>query len=409
MKTDVVVIGGGLAGSVSALHLVRAGLDVVLVDKRAFPRDKPCGEGLLPGGVEKLAALGLGDLVARVGGQPFEGILYRAHGARAVGDFAQGPRGEGRRGFGVRRLLLDDELQRGATAAGARLLTAACERLERTAEGVRAHLRGAEPVDARFVVGADGPRSRVRHELGLDLGAPRAGRYALRRHFRLAPGTPLPERVEVSALSGYELYMTPVQPGLIGIAALCERAVLQAGDGRPEARLSQLLEGAPDAVRARLEGAEPEGPVLACGPLRVRAREVFAERAVLVGDAAGYVDAITGEGMSLALRTAKLASDAVLAALERPADERRALRAYARARADIFRDHAWLTHGLVYLARHPALARRAIGRLGRDPALFGRLLAVNDGQRTLLSLGAWDLLRLGVGARPAPLSDGAAG
>ena len=112
--------------------------------------------------------------------------------------------------------------------------------------------------------------------------------------------------MHATKLRGYELYVTPVGPDVVGVAALIEKRVLTEGRGRPEERLQQLLAGAPDEVRARFDGATPLGPALSCGPLRVLCRRPWSQRAVLVGDAAGYVDAITGEGMSLALRTAEL-------------------------------------------------------------------------------------------------------
>lgn len=392
---DVAVIGGGLAGSTTAMLLARAGKSVVLVEKRAFPRDKPCGEGLLPHGVETLASLGFPTLLDELGAQPFVGIRYRCPGALADGDFEGSALGRG-----VRRRLLDDAVQRRALAEGATLEHGSATAFTLDDEGARVTLEDGRTLRARFLVGADGPRSKVRHALGLDGGAPRDGRYAVRQHFALARGVPLPERVEVSALFGYELYMTPVQPGVIGIAALCERRVMQAGDGKPAARLAALLEGAPEAVKERLAGSEPAGPAMACGPLRVKTRGVFRDRALLVGDAAGYVDALTGEGMSLALSTARLAANALLEALEGPESPHQAFTRYAKARAALFRDHALLTHGLVFLARRPRLVRRAISRLAHEPALFTRLLAVNDGRRTFFSLGPVDLLKLAVGKTP---------
>jgi flavin-dependent dehydrogenase len=392
------IIGGGLAGSATALQLRRSDVRVTLVERAAFPREKPCGEGLLPHGVSCLRALGLGDVIDDPESQPFRGILYRAHGALAVGDFE-----DDERGFGLRRSRLDARIQDEAVKAGADLVTGEVAHVELGDDGVRARLRSGAWLDADFLIGADGPRSRVRRALGLDAGPPRRGRYAIRRHFRLARGMPLNDRVEVSALRGHELYLTPVGADVVGIAALVEKSVLTAGSGRPEERLARLIEAAPDAVRARFDGAEPIGPALACGPLRVRCRRPWRHRALLVGDAAGYVDAITGEGMSLALRTATVAGDAAARAMRGEGDL--PLREYARARAGVFRDHALLTHGLVFLARRPWLARRAIGRLAADPALFTRLLAVNNGTRSLTSLGVLDVLKLAVGRGPGVVED----
>lgn len=394
MDADVVIAGGGLAGAVTALALARHGLGCVVVDKAKFPRDKPCGEGLLPHGLELLAGLGLGDVVAACDGQPFGGILYRCHGVVARGDFEGGASGRG-----VRRRLLDEKLRERAAAAGARLLWGTVREAAVDEEGATITLADGTILRGRFLVGADGPRSLVRHALGLDGGAPRRPRYALRRHFRLPAGTALPERVEVNVLDGYELYVTPVATDVVGVAALCEKRAMHDGAGRAEERLAALIAGCAP-VAARLAGGTPEGKALACGPLRVRATDVGRGRAFLVGDAAGYIDAITGEGMSLAVATAGLCADAIAAvAAGRSLEVARAR--YRRERAHLFRDHAILTFGLVELARHPFFARRAIARLAREPALFSRLLSVNNGTRALSSLGALDILKLVVGSRPA--------
>lgn len=400
MDADVVIAGGGLAGACTALALARRGLSAVLVDKAEFPRDKPCGEGLLPHGLALLRELGCGDVVEACGARPFRGILYRCHGVTAIGDFANGASGRG-----VRRRLLDHALRVRAEAAGARLLVGTVVGVALTNDGASLSLADGGILRARFVVGADGPRSTLRHALGLDGGPPSRPRYALRRHFTVQPGLASLERVEVHVASGYELYVTPVGEGVVGVAALCERSALQktSEDATSvEDRLAALIARCAP-VAERLAGATPEGKALACGPLRVRARNVGRQRAFLVGDAAGYVDAITGEGMSLAVKSATLCASAIADAHEGLVTPQAALARYRSQRAAAFRDHALLTFGLVELARHPFLARRAIARLAREPALFSRLLEVNNGTATINSLGALGLLKLAIGARPPRL------
>jgi menaquinone-9 beta-reductase len=391
---DVVVVGGGLAGAACALDLARGGTSVVVVDKAEFPRDKPCGEGLLPHGLALLEQLGCGDVAEACGGQPFKGILYHCHGVVARGDFEGG--GVGR---GVRRRHLDLAVRQRAEAAGARLIHGSVDDVVVDDGGGTVTLKDGTRLRARVVVGADGPRSLVRHRLGLDGGTGKKARYALRQHFRVVEGTALPDRVEVHVGGGHELYVTPCEPGVVGVAALVEKPLMSAGSGPPGDRLRALIDGcAPLSVR--LAGASPVDEALACGPLRVKSRAVWRGRAVLIGDAAGYVDAITGEGMSLALHTASLASDAIRAILGGD-DVDAAFAGYAKARARAFRDHALLTMGLVELARHPFFAKRAIARLAKDPALFTRLLAVNTGARSIFSLGLVDGLKLAVGSSPS--------
>jgi 2-polyprenyl-6-methoxyphenol hydroxylase-like FAD-dependent oxidoreductase len=392
---DAVIVGGGLAGSATAIGLSRAGVSAVIVEKQSFPRDKPCGEGLLPSGVAHLAALGLGDAMARAEGQPFRGIVYRFEDLEAVGSFAPGECG-----YGVRRSALDAIVHEAARRApGVEILRGAAKSIAPCGDGVRVRLVDGREVHGRILIGADGPRSLVRRAAGLDGGVPSRGRYGLRQHFELASGAALPDRVEVSFHEGYELYLTPSAPGVVGLAALCERDTLQAGEGSKAERLLSLLRGGPRAVRARLAGAKPASAPLSCGPLRVRARRVAEGRVLLVGDAAGYVDAITGEGMSLALGTSALAARAVAAALRAGIPRERAFAGYARARARLFREHALLTHAVVFLSRHPRLCRRVVARLAAHPDLFSRLLAVNHGARSLVSLGALDWMKILFGSR----------
>ena len=410
LDADVLIVGGGLAGSATAIGLARRGLSSLIIDKADFPRDKPCGEGLLPHGVSLLSDLGLADVLAGADAQPFEGILYHCGDVVARGDFrAPALRGGGDEdsaarawtGLGVRRRILDDAIrQRAATFPGVSFLHSNVKSVVQvsldTDVVAQVVLADGRTLSGRFLVGADGPRSVVRHTLGLDGGPPRRKRFALRRHYR-ALG-PLPRRVEVHVERDHELYVTPVATGVIGVAALCEQPLMKAQTGDPGDRLATLIRACP-LVHAHVDLETPESRALACGPLRVRSRTVTQGLAVLVGDAAGYVDAITGEGMSLALQTAVFAADAIADTAD-GADIRRAFSTYRRRRARVFRDHAILTFGLVELAQHPRLARRAIARLAKEPALFSRLLAVNDGQRTFFSLGLADLLKLAVGSSP---------
>ncbi len=394
MDADVVVAGGGLAGAATAIALRTRGLSVIVCDKASFPREKACGEGLLPHGLELLQELGIGDVVDDCGGRPFSGILYHCQGVIARGDFEGGQHGRG-----LRRRELDAAVRARAAARGVQLVQGNVSAVDVDDTGASLRLSDGQMLRGRFVVGADGPRSVIRHGLGLDGGAPTSGRYALRQHFRLRVGAAVPDRVEVHVGDGHELYVTPVADDVVGVAALCEKRVMGAGEGKPADRLWSLIARCVPLAQ-RLEGCAPDGAALTCGPLRVKSRGVWRGRCVLVGDAAGYVDAITGEGMSLALKTAMLAADAI-ADVVAGGSLSRCFERYRQRRMQAFRDHAILTLGLVELARHPVFAKRTIARLARDPALFTRLLAVNNGTRPLLSLGLGDLAKLALGSSMA--------
>ena len=389
---DVVIVGAGLAGSATAIHLARAGRRVLLIDKTLFPRDKPCGEGLLPNGTKRLCDLGLPWLLDEIEAPSFRGILYRGFGVEACGDFQAGEVGRG-----VRRTVLDARVQAAALAAGdVSLETGQVVGVE---TGPVVRLMDGRCITASVVVGADGMRSRVRRAIGLDVPPAKTGRYALRRHFELADGNALPTRVEVNAVPGYELYLTPAANRVVGVAALVGRDVMRHGRGDGAERMAALIGGAPAALRERLAGSRPVSAALACGPLRVRTKGISRDRVVLVGDAAGYVDAITGEGMSLALATAEMAARACVAVLG-GCDPDLAFARYATQRKSIFDDHKWLTLGLLWLTRRPRIARRCIARLAVDPALFTRLLAVNNGTARIRDLRSLDFLKLALGTSP---------
>jgi flavin-dependent dehydrogenase len=279
---DLLVAGGGPAGLATALLARRAGMSVLVAEPRADPIDKACGEGLMPGGLVRLLALGVDPP-----GVPLRGIAYRAGVRSARACFAAGP------GRGVRRTALQGALRARAAQAGISWVARRVAGLRQDAHGVE-----AAGVRARWLVGADGLHSRVRRDAGIASAAGAPARFGQRRHYAVAPWS---EFVEVWWSAHAEAYVTPVAPDVVGIAILHRRAGLG---------FDALLDGFPE-VRDRLGAAEPAGPVLGAGPLRRTVRARVRGRVLLVGDAAGYEDALTGEGVSLALNQA----EAVVSAL----------------------------------------------------------------------------------------------
>jgi flavin-dependent dehydrogenase len=391
LDAEVVVVGGGVAGAATAAGLARWGHEVILLDRAAFPREKACGEGLMPHGVSALAALGVLDDVLRTQPGRFTGISWQVGEVAAVGRFPGG-----RAGLGVRRGRVDAALHAACRRDGVDLREGIRVRHLSGEAGDRVVHTDAGPLRCRAVVAADGLHSPIRRQLGLQ--APPRGRvrYGARVHVALRPGTPDRDLVEVFSGEGGELYLTPTGPGEVNVALLLERDAARAlGAGREDAFWSLVRAFPP--VRERLAGATAVSALRVVGPLRQAATTPVADGVLLVGDAAGFLDAITGEGMSLGLAGAALASRVLSAGLRTNRLRAVDLSAYASGLARSSRDQLWLTGLLLWGIRHRTLAQRVVANLARHPDLFGRILAVNTGEASLRSLGPTGLGRVLLG------------
>ncbi|MFE0606676.1 NAD(P)/FAD-dependent oxidoreductase [Streptomyces sp. NPDC058892] len=331
---DLLVAGGGPAGLATAIHGALAGLEVVVAEPRPTPIDKACGEGLMPGAVRRLGALGVS-----VSGQPFRGIRYvdGTSGLRAEGLFRCGP------GLGSRRTDLQSALAGRAAQLGVQFLPRRVDRVHQSAEHVT-----AAGLTARYLVAADGLHSPVRRGLGLSAPAAprRPARYGLRRHFTVAPWSDL---VEVHWSARSEAYVTPLAPDRIGVAVLTA----------DQAPFDEQLAHFPH-LADRLSGYA-DTPVRGAGPLRQGARVRVAGRVLFVGDAAGYVDALTGEGLTLAVTAAGELVRCVRAG--RP-------QAYEQAWRELSRSYRALTEALLWARRRPRLAPRIVPLAARLPRVF---------------------------------------
>lgn len=312
---DILVVGGGPGGLATALHARRHGLSVIVAEPRESPIDKACGEGLMPGGLRELTSLSVDPI-----GMPFRGIAYVSEQRRAEALFQTGP------GRGVRRTTLHAALAARAKEQDTEWIRAKVTAVEQDAHGVT-----AAGVRARWLVGADGLHSAVRRAVGIPAttGTPR--RHGLRWHYRVPPWS---EFVEVHWSRWGEAYVTPVEPDLVGVAILSRQ--------RPELDWFPWL-------AERLRGGS-RGQARGCGPLRQVVSRRVAGRVLLVGDAAGYEDALTGEGISLAVKQAREAVHAIVS--DTP-------QYYESAWHRVTRDYRMVTRGLV-LASTPRVVRRAI-------------------------------------------------
>jgi len=352
---DLVIVGGGPAGLGVAIAAARRGLEVLLLERGTFPADKACGEGLLPAGVRALEALGVRSLLDPSAFSPLRAIRW------IDGDVVAEARLPAPGGLGIRRTALSVALLARARAAGAEV---------REGAAVIGHRRLAGEVEvetdggllrARLLVAADGLASAIRGREGLDRPVRARPRFGLRRHFACAPWS---DAVEVHFGDGVEAYLTPAGPGRVGVAFLCE--------GAARRRLPELLGHFP-ALADRLAGVAFDSRPAGAGPLRRAARERALDRLVLVGDAAGYHDAITGEGISLALAGALSLGEALPDALAAGA-RRAAFAGWRRGEALRFARYAATAQLVLGLARLPRTRRRVLSLLARQPAFFSRLV-----------------------------------
>ena len=362
---DVLIVGGGPVGLAAAIEARLAGLTVGIVEPRDSTIDKACGEGLMPGALPLLTRLGVSPA-----GMPLRGVHYTDGQVSAVHPFATAL------GRGVRRTELHDALTARAETLGVTWIVGKVTGVEQDGAGVTCTLlvgtphgstaqsaAASETVTARWVLGCDGLHSSVRELAGLDLpqlarrstrrrGArkPSSRRYGLRQHFAIAPWS---EYIEVHWSRNVEAYVTPVGPEMVGIAML----------GRQGFDFATELAAIP-ALAARIRDAVPASTLRGAGPLHQRARHPRAGRVLLVGDASGYVDAITGEGLRLGLAQARAAVESI--ATGRP--ER-----YDREWRRISRDFRVLTTGLVIAANSP-LRRTIVPLAGALPRVFGAVV-----------------------------------
>jgi flavin-dependent dehydrogenase len=327
---DLLVAGGGPAGLATAIFGARAGLEVVVVERRQGPVDKACGEGLMPHALAMLQGLGV-----EAPGKPLHGITYLDGRRRVTGRF------RGSAGRGVRRTALHAGLLEAATAAGVRVVHDYVGPVRQAATSV--HCSGFQ---ARYLAAADGLHSPIRASLGLTQPSAGPRRWGIRRHHLM---TPWSECVEVYWSDDAEAYVTPVADDCVGVAILTSQR------GGFAAHLSEF-----PALQERVHD-QAHGPDRAAGPLRQRVRARTAGRVMLVGDAAGYVDALTGEGLGIAFGAAELLVDCVAA--DRPQD-------YDRRWRRMSRRYRLLTAAVLHASEMRPLRSRIVPAGALFPGVF---------------------------------------
>lgn len=378
---DVLIVGGGPAGSSTAVALARQGVDVMLVDRARFPRPKPCAEYLSPEASRILDAMGALDTVESTGAAQLRGVLVRApNGATIRGEFIAGhaytPYRE--RGLSIRREVLDKVLIDSARAAGARVHEGArVTNLAKTESGydVDVNVDGAPAqIRARLVIGADGLHSIVAKRLGLTGGARWPRRLALVTHFAGVEG--IGELAEMHVERDGFVGIADVGHGLTTVAMVVPARRAREIAGNKEEFLVRWLQSKPQ-LSDRFHKATRVSPVRATGPFASQARRAWRDDALLVGDAADFFDPFTGEGIYAALHGGELAAAAARDALRAAGSAKiRALSGYDGARRRAFRGKWIVERVIAAIVANPWLINRAAQTLSRRRDMADLLIGV---------------------------------
>jgi flavin-dependent dehydrogenase len=388
-QTDVFVIGGGPAGLAAAIAARRKGFRVVVADGARWPIEKACGEGLMPDTVAALRELGVS--VGAGDGQVMRGVRFVGRESEVAARFPA------ECAIGMRRVALHTKMVEQAKSCGVEMLwstpvagisregvTLAVGRRE-IGDGPGAEVKAADAgsrstrknesafVRAKWIIGADGIGSRVRLWAGLDAATRRDCRYAVRRHYRIAPWS---EFMEVHWGDRGQAYVTPV-----GAEEVCVVAI-----SNDRGAKSMALEAEFPQLARRLGSAVVTGHERGAITMMQKLRHVQRENVALIGDASGSVDAITGEGLALGFRQALALADAL---------EHGDLSRYEVAHRRLARRPALMGRLMLVLDGRPRLRERTIRALASDAdaRVFARLLAVHIGAKSEAHLAAtWAML-----------------
>ncbi|HEX6140795.1 MAG TPA: geranylgeranyl reductase family protein [Candidatus Limnocylindria bacterium] len=347
LTCDVLVVGAGPAGSALAASLAGAGREVLLVEARSHPRPKACAEYASPRILEELRRLGLPDDTWRADALPLAGMRV-IRGDDAL-DVRYADVSGARVAWGLDRQAFDAALAAHAAARGARLLERTVFEDVRRSDGngrsgrrvVGARLRGAGgtiDVRCRWLVGADGARSRVAQRLGVERAVLAPRRLGMVAHYQAVPG--LDDRGEMHVGERHYVGLAPLAGGRLNVGmALPLDGRRAAAEERFEAAIASL-----PAVAERLRGSRRLTPIRGASPIGHRVARATGNGWMLVGDAAGFIDPFTGEGIYRALRSARAAAEALIG------DDGAAGARYLRERRQAFAAKdalTWMVQGML--------------------------------------------------------------
>jgi flavin-dependent dehydrogenase len=380
-RVDVVVVGAGPAGAATAILLAEHGLHVIVLDRGSLPRPKICGEYLSPEAARVLDRLGVLKAVDVAGAAAIHGMRITAPDGTAITGHYRDVgawRPYRQHAMGVARETLD-----GAMVERVRALPVDLREHARVVDliveqgvvtGVRFADRDARVHDvrARLVVGADGRASVVAERLGCRRP------HALRRMALVTYVAGLESCRDLGEIfvdpPDYAI-LNPIAPDRVNLALVVPLAHAVRWSDRLDDFMAARVRQLPHLAR-RLAGATRVAPIRALGPLAHRVAPPKTGGVLLVGDAGGFYDPFTGEGVFTALRSAELAVATIVRALASGDVSARALAGYERARREVFSGKERVTQALQFLIRHRRLANFAVRALARRPAALDALLGI---------------------------------
>ncbi|MDQ6929482.1 MAG: FAD-dependent oxidoreductase [Candidatus Eremiobacteraeota bacterium] len=361
MSCEVAIVGAGPAGSSCAFRLARAGYAVTVVERSTFPRTKVCGEYLSAASLAQLLELGVGPKVEACA-ENLRRIRLHTRGVQVDLPF-------GALAWSVARADLDALLLAHAIAAGAVCLSGRVEQVDRTSDGFVLSVRdGAgftKALRARVVVGADGIGSIVARDLGLASPVRRAGRFALGGHY--AGFGNLEGTIEMYVRGRSYFAINPLGHDVANVMVIVEEKMLHEWSGAIDERLREAAREL-GAGRRSVDDVRLLGKRVAVGPLSQRTRVAAERDAYLIGDAAGFLDPFTGQGVFLALKSASLAAEAI----QSPSADASAT--YSKHHRHLFAGRARIAGFVSALIKTPGLAPFAAYNLQRNARLRDQLM-----------------------------------
>jgi geranylgeranyl reductase family protein len=381
----VAIVGAGPAGSSAATFLAQQGARVTLLERNHFPRDKTCGDGCTPRALWMLERLGLGALPGAEAA-PVDSVYTISPGG-VVLEIDIPPRLFGGKACAIPREVLDERLVRRAVQAGAELREGVrVEGIERDAQGILLRCREGEPLRADVVLGCDGSPSVVRRALGAPDFPEHEGAFAVRAYYenvQLSHPRSMAFFWEEELLPAYG-WIFPLPGGRANVG-LGMRADQLAASG---AKLPELMEkfcASPNVAR-ELAGARRVGKVKGHHlPFGSFARHTTFDRALLLGDAAGFVNPLTGEGIEFALESGAFAAEAVAEAVAAGDFSARGLGGYGRRWETRFRTAFHLNRRLMRAFERPRLLDRIFRAADRSARVRDELIDLLSGEATGIS------------------------